>query len=145
MCLIGYPCPNKRFPLKTRWDQVLTLKFRSMFTVPADCFLTEKSLTTWLLMHSSLFCHFRIKLNGSLVFCLKEQNWERKRERQRGGGGGREKKRKLEKRKEKKLLTSQIVLYTSTLSTTVYVGQGQILFFFFKVHIIALSNQQKQN
>ena len=42
------------------------------------------------------------------------------------------KKGKLEKRKEKKLLTSsQIVPYKSTLFTTLYVGQGQILSFFF--------------
>lgn len=158
MCLIWHPCPNKRFPLKTRWDQVLTLKFRSMSTVSCWVFFDRKIIDN---MASNVQLTVlplppnMIKSNGSLVFCLKDQNWERKRERQRGacvcaweGGMGvrareREKRETWEKKREESFDKFQIVPYTSTLFTTLYVGQGQILFFFFKVHIIALSNQQK--
>ena len=102
-------------------------------------------------MHSSLFCHLLqiwLNLMGPLVFCLIDQNWERKREREtewcgEGGGVGWGRERlKWEETFDK----FQIVPYTSTLFTTLYVGQGQILFFFFfKVHIIVLSNQRKKN
>ena len=151
MCLIWHPCPNKRFALKTRWDQVLTLKFRSMFTVSCWLFFDRKIIDN-MASNAQLtvlpFTPNMIKSNGSLVFCLIDQNWERKREREtewcgEGGGVGWGRERlKWEDTFDK----FQIVPYTSTLFTTLYVGQGQILFFFFfKVHIIVLSNQRKKN
>lgn len=121
MCLIWHPCPNKRFPLKTRWDQVLTLKFRSMSTVSCWVFFNRKIIDN---MASNVQLTVlplppnMIKSNGSLVFCLKDQNWERKRERQRGvcvcaweGGMGvraREREKKGNLRKEKRRIFWQV-------------------------------------
>lgn len=151
MCLIWHPCPNKRFALKTRWDQVLTLKFRSMFTVSCWLFFDGKIIDN-MASNAQLtvlpFTPNMIKSNGSLVFCLKDQNWERKRERDRvvwGGGGGGVGWGRERLKWQETFDKFQIVPYTSTLFTTLNVGQGQILFFFFfKVHIIVLSNQQQK-
>ena len=52
------------------------------------------------------------------------------RERGRGEGEGRVNKGK--KKREETLDKCQIVLYMSTLSTILYVGLGQIFFFFFQ-------------
>ena len=136
MCLIWHPCPNKRFALKTRWDQVLTLKFRSMFTVSCWLFFDRKIIDN-MASNAQLtvlpFTPNMIKSNGSLVFCLKLR--EKERERQsgvgRGGGGGRVGWGRERLKWEETFDKFQIVPYTSTLFTTLNVGQGQILFFFF--------------
>ena len=136
MCLIWHPCPNKRFALKTRWDQVLTLKFRSMFTVSCWLFFDRKIIDN-MASNAQLtvlpFTPNMIKSNGSLVFCLKDQNWERKRERDRvvweGGGGGGVRAREIKMRRNFWQVSDSTVYEHFVYDP--FVGQGQILFFLF--------------